>query len=60
MKVFLDYFLSELFFEEIDKRLNLENEKRQKFMASFDNKKKIEEKFEDFNRNEEYYFSFYL
>lgn len=56
MKVLRENFLFELFFQEIDKRLNLENEKRQKFMASFDNKKKIEEKFDDFNRNEEYFF----
>ena len=32
----------------------MENEKRQKMMGSIENKKKIEEKLDDYNNSEEY------
>lgn len=34
--------------------MNLENEKRQKFIGNLENKKKIDEKFDDFTKTEEY------
>lgn len=50
-----DGFLFKLFnlqnFLEINKRLNKENEKRDKFLGNIENKRKIMEKKEEFSQN---------
>ena len=49
MKVFLIFQKINTFNQEINKRLNVENEKRDKFIGNLENKRKIIEKKEEFS-----------